>query len=478
MHFDESNDSSTLRGAAASLTAVSEVLSAESSSSQTDESDDSLEEEIVTLPTGNNDDSNSQPMILPPGGLFSILQSILSFPYNMGIKTLGGIYYILSKIFPFLPRLTGLSPASSSSASHSLSRSAKNGIVTSFEKIYGKTGLRFFKGEFPQALDRAKSQFKYLIVVIQGHESDLDCPFNRQVLTDSRVVEFLTSLSEKVILWMGDAATLEGSQVARKLSCARFPCVQLNASTPRSLNSFAVTLKTLTTIYGEKDPIQFITTLKEQIDNHESTRMSLVLDRQEREMERRLRDEQNAAYERSLAIDREREKQAKVQALKKEQEEKIRKADEEKAVLERERLEDEQKALKQEKILNEGTWKLWRASQLGPEPSNKNTTEKLARVSIRLLSGERVIRMFSPGQSIDDIYAFVECYGLLKSNTFVPDLGALPPANYVHKYSFDLASTLPRKILAPNANLKIIDEKSVWPSASLVVEVEEILDEE
>lgn len=469
LHFDDSSNATAHASAPAPAAPAPPRVRAQPSGSLLDELNAVSNEGVVYPPT------HTQPSTyaVQEGGILSFIQSILFYPFTVGYKLLNGLFYFLSTIFPFLPRLTGYYPANRTATRSVQKTDAKttaSRIIRSFEETYGDTGLKFFEGGFTQAFELAKSQFKFLVVIIQSDEHDLTVPFNRQVLTDPRVVELLRR--DDVIVWLGNVQNSEGLQVADSLRCTLFPFAQLIAPFPRSPTSFALVMKTLATIQGETDPMQFISTLEEKMEAHGPTIMSLVLDRQEREFDRRLRDEQNAAYERSLAADREREREA----TRREAEESAKQAREEKEALERERLAQDKKRLEEERLVNEHAWKVWRLSKLGPEFDG--TTERPARISVRMLSGERVVRKFSADQTIEDIYAFVECYDLIKDPATVISEDAEPPVNYTHKYSFELASTLPRKVLQPDSTLRIGDDKCVWPSASLVVELADYDDDE
>lgn len=463
MHFD---------GSGAAL-AESES-SANSNSRAAQHSSESEEDEAV-------DPTTSTPRHVTPngpnqGGMLSILQYVLSLPFAVGGRAISGLYFILAKLFPFLPRLFGYQPANNTgtrSLPRADPRTTAINVIRKFEETYGKTGLKFFQGGFAQAFEQAKAQFKYLVVVLESEDEDLTGPFNRQVLTDERVVEFLSS--EEIIVWLGNVETSEGSQVAQSLHCPSFPFTQLIAPYPRSQNSSTVVMKALASIVGQTDPQLYRSLLEDKVDAHRATRMSLVMDHQEREMERQLRDEQNAAYERSLAADREREKVAREDSIRKEQEAKVQQLEAEKAALEQERLEQEQQALRKERKKNERQWKLWRTGQLNLHLDSESTTEDTARVSIRLLSGHRLIHRFRGTQTLDDIYAFVECQDIL-TNSFITETPKGPPEGYVHEYSFELATTMPRKVLIPDTNTLIKDDTHVWPSASLVVEVEDAED--
>lgn len=419
------------------------------------DSEDVDETELVPVPRRVFDAN-------PPTGL-SILQYIFSLPFTVGYKAVTGLYMLLARLFP---RIFGF-PAAPAGPPPPPARSA----VERFEETYGETGLKLFKGGFSAAFDQARKEFKYLAVVLEGDTAE-DEAFNRQVLTDARVVEFLGQ--QDLLVWLG-SMTDEGRAVAQSLRVRQFPTTVLVAPAPRSRTSFAVSMKALAYITGETDPAQFVDALRAQVEKHHPERMALVLDRQEREAERVLRDEQNAAYERSLAADREREKQAQQESARVEKEALTAQAEAEKAALESERLKQAKAALAQTRH----EWKLWRAGELARQAAaaagGAGATEKTARVSIRLLSGHRLIHNFAASQTLEDIYAYVECYDLL--GTDPEKTPTAPPQGYTHEYGFQLASAMPRRVVPADATA-VSDEKSVWPSGALVVEVDEVSDDE
>ncbi|KAI2285181.1 UBX domain-containing protein 10 [Ophidiomyces ophidiicola] len=71
------------------------------------------------------------------------------------------------------------------------------------------------------------------------------------------------------------------------------------------------------------------------------------------------------------------------------------------------------------------------------------------RISIRLVSGERVIRRFSGNTSLEDLYAFVECYEVFKAESEEAGSSKIQverPHGFEHKYGFRLVSPMPRVV--------------------------------
>lgn len=77
-----------------------------------------------------------------------------------------------------------------------------------------------------------------------------------------------------------------------------------------------------------------------------------------------------------------------------------------------------------------------------PEPSPD--AENVTRVSIRMTSGERIIRRFAPATDMENLYALVECYNTLQSANSLPSEVPSKPDNYSHEYRFRLVSPIPR----------------------------------
>ena len=126
---------------------------------------------------------------------------------------------------------------------------------------------------------------------------------------------------------------------------------------------------------------------------------------------------------------------------------------------ERERRErEEQRARKAE------AWKSWRAGQIRPEPGPE--VKDATRVSIRLVSGERVVRKFAANAALEELYAFVECFDKLKSDG--TDKVAEKPEGYEHVYGFRLVAPMPRVVYDLESGGTVGER--VGRSGSLIVE--------
>ena len=129
------------------------------------------------------------------------------------------------------------------------------------------------------------------------------------------------------------------------------------------------------------------------VANQTSSISRVQRERQERDLARRLRDEQNAAYEASLQADREKAKQ---QSLKKQQEA------EAKALADQKRQEKKSRRQKRQEARD--------AIVLPPEADGSSS---VCRISIRYPNGNRLIRKFATDTPIKTLYDFCEKSGNL-----------------------------------------------------------------
>lgn len=196
-------------------------------------------------------------------------------------------------------------------------------------------------------------------------------------------------------------------------------------------------MSTIARCIGPLSPIDLVAKLAAAMTAHDDKLTQVRLQRQEQTAQRNLRAEQESAYERSLAQDREKTRKRK--------EEEERRAKEEKDALELMRREEQEKQ-------DLESWKRWRAASFPQEPSGAD--KDAIRISIRMPSGERVVRRFSAGAELEELYAFVECFDVLKElegddgSTVLEK--AAEPTGFRHNYSFRLVSPMPRIVYELN----------------------------
>jgi len=279
-------------------------------------------------------------------------------------------------------------------------------------------------------LDNAKRDLKFILVVLLSPSHDENHTWVRDTLLSSQFRTFLESHRDEMILWGGNVRDSEAYQVSSSLQCTKFPFVALVCQTTESGSS---NMTVIMRAAGPTPVSELVAKMGTAMTSHQAQLGAARAQRAEQQASRNLRQEQDSAYERSLAQDRERARQ------RREQQEAAERA-------EREARELAQAAEKKKQNMEQ--WKQWRAQSLPDEPAAD--VKDAIRISIRMATGERVIRKFRADADLEELYAFVECYDIAKgSDGESPEArekGVEEPSNYEHQYRFRLVSPMPRTV--------------------------------
>lgn len=398
--------------------------------------------------------AESQKIWHPP-----LLLAILFTPFNLLTRLVGGSFSLAGYLFSFIPRLiSGGSarrlPSRSRPARKSLSpRDTAARFAREFEEDYGHHDLHFFESGYASAYDLAKKELKFLLVVLTSSEHDDTSNFVRETLLAPEIVNYINDPQNNIILWAGSVQDSEAYQISTALNCTKFPFAALVAHTPQDSST---SMSTIVRIAGLQPPSAFISKLRATITQQAPIVDRVRAQRNEQQATRNLREEQNTAYERSLAQDRERARQR-------------REAEATRARMENEAKAKEEAAEKEAQNLEH--WRQWRAQSLPSEPGPDAT--HVTRVSIRMTSGQRVVRKFTEHADIEELYAFVECYDVLPLGESATRI--FEPNGYEHQYKFRLVSPMPRVVYDIRAG-GTIGEK-IGRSANLIVESVDEADE-
>lgn len=406
-----------------------------------------------------------RPVYQPPW-LFSLLALPLQFGWKFFSVLFRPIYYILS----FLPQ--SLRPRA---VSNSLTRGLRNTngrkmllprdsaarFRREFEEEYGSNALPWFEGGFAQAQDLAKKELKFLLVVLMSPEHDDTTSFARDVLLAPDVSAYLADPDNNIILWGGNVLDSEAYIVSTEYNCTKFPFSILISLTPKEGSTRMGIIKRLA---GSVPAPTYLHELRKAIAKITPDLEGLRAERIAQQTSRHLRHEQDSAYERSLAKDRER-------AQKKREAEQAAKDAEKRAVEAAARAE----ALAGQRAM----WRRWRATTMAPEPPASETD--VVRLALKMPEDSgagRVIRRFSGATTVEELYAFVECYELLQKPADESELdekfSGEGPAGYEHVYKFRLASLMPREVFEPSREKTL--RETIGKTGNLIVE--DVVDDE
>lgn len=374
-----------------------------------------------------------------------MLLTVLLYPLSFLWRLTGSILGLFYMLFPFLPRLRGLNRNTASTPvrrSQNPRDTAARFIRTFEEENTGSPKLPWLEGSYAEALDTAKSQLRFLLVILESDEHDDTAAFNLRTLTSPEVVNLIQE--NNLILWGGSVQESEAYQVSTALNCTKYPFAALIAFAPGATSAQSSQgMSVITRIAGFVEAGTFVRKLQSAINVHDQSLDTVRAQRAAQEESRALVEAQRRAYEDSLRSDRERSQR-------------------EREAAERERREREEAERKQREAeeLEEKReqWRRWRKARLQEEPA-----ANALRISIRTPDEKRIIRKFSKETPMEEVYAFVECLSVDDENA-----GGEEPKNYTHEYGFRLVETFPRKFYTPDD--ATIGE-TLRGSANLIVEL-------
>ncbi|KAI9591464.1 thioredoxin-like protein [Syncephalis fuscata] len=328
-----------------------------------------------------------------------------------------------------------------------------------FESCYGTQHPEFRESSYTQALEDGKRDLKFLLIYLHSEEHDNADKFCRTVLTSTQLCDFVDR--HQFICWAGDIEDQEAFQVSTTLEATAFPFLAIvalhmpGAMSGASVLSSSARMTVVDRLDGIMDVNIIINRLQRVVDRYEGQLEAARAERRQREINRILREEQDAAYQASLRADQEKERRARETRERKE------------------RIERELKEKTQKRLL----YRQYLRAQLPDEPLA--TEENTTRLGIRLPDGHRITRRFRGDERIEHVFAFIDTLDI-DATSLDTSLHTLPPADYKHHYNFILVSPMPRAEYTADAPETAIASISAWwPSANLLVErIEEDTDED
>jgi len=323
-------------------------------------------------------------------------------------------------------------------------------FIQNFAEKYGNVHPEFFRGTLSEALERAKNELRFAMVVLQTDDHDNTVKFNRDTLTSELLITFLRE--NNILTWAGDVKDPEPYQASITLQSTTYPFVAIIvAQIPHGSTGSGPRMIVVDRFEGISSPENMIARLTMSIDRYGPDLQRIRSERAGHEAARQIRAQQDDAYLASLKADQEKERKAHELA-------EARRLAEERARKE----EEARKSL----ALNRENWRRWALTQLPDEP-HPNETE-VAKLSFKLANGERVVRKFRATDTVETAYIFVDTYYL--KNEASSSTVFEPPSNYKHTFDFLLVSPYPRIVHHVDKFKEIKSERGLWPSANLIVE--------
>lgn len=306
-----------------------------------------------------------------PRGLLQWGYFLVAFPFKLILSTLVDIASVFWSFFE---------SASIPSDYDPLANIAE--FVIQYNTEFGTDHVDFYQGSYSQAVSEAKRELKFLVVYL--HQTDnQDCiKFATESMTNPDLIEYLRA---NVIFWACSKNLPEGQKVYNALKARRCPFLGLIV-----YKGSRMTL--VSKIEGPISAPELLVQLAQLMSDNEADLVVARADKEERNMTRTIRQEQDQAYEQSLQADREKAR------LKKEQEEARLNAEK----LEKQRIEDEV-ARENAIIEKRAALRKLLAETAEPNPSNEETVKLL----IKLPNGNRHQRIFRRQDPLSELYKFV-----------------------------------------------------------------------
>ncbi|KAJ8119744.1 hypothetical protein ONZ43_g3372 [Nemania bipapillata] len=202
------------------------------------------------------------------------LLAIIFAPFNFGYRAVSALFRTFVYIFAFLP--PSIRPRAITTSMTTGFRGSKGRRMLmppdtaarfrrEFEEEYGSNALPFHEGGFAQALDLAKRDLKFLLIVLVSPEHDNTESFLRDTLLAPEVVNFINDPANNIVLWGGNVLDSEAYQVAAEYNCTKFPFSCLVCLTPKEGSTRMSIIKRLA---GPLSPTTYLAEIQTAINKY------------------------------------------------------------------------------------------------------------------------------------------------------------------------------------------------------------------
>ena len=301
-------------------------------------------------------------------------------------------------------------------------------------------GVRFVQLSHRDALSVAKTETKLLFLYLHApmhHESEVFCS---QVLASPEVSTFV---NDNFIAWGGSLRDGDAHALAAEVNPSAYPYVALLDSVSHGGGASLVM-----SCEGFIDTDGLIGVFEEALAGQTSVLNDARARHAEADANRRLREEQDAAFAESLARDAARAREAEEQRRKEEEE---RAREEEARRVEAEELRRREDA-ERERVRAIESRRVAKASSLREEP--EEGAEGVSKLAIRLPDGSRAARRFHSSDTIADVYDFVDTLDELD------------------EVEYSLISNFPRRNFPRGDTTSLLDA-GAHPNGALFVQIEQ-----
>ncbi|CAK8563008.1 unnamed protein product [Lathyrus sativus] len=311
-------------------------------------------------------------------------------------------------------------------------------FLDSFEQQYGSKHPFFYACRFVEAMKLAEQDQKFVFVYLHSPDHPFANVFCKETLCSELVIQFL---DVNFVCWGALADRGEGLQMASTLRPSSFPCCAV--ITPAHSGSIMV----LQQLEGPLSPAELVEILQTTLEEQGLAFGGAKAKRDEKiRADRRLREEQDAAYLKALQIDKEKEKLRSLPSK-----ERVQKSVETQNTRSYGKLNinpiNVSKSHNQNKTGNEPTGE---KKDKGIAGRGKDT--QVAQILIRFPNGERREHSFLCADKIQTIFSYVDSLGLSGLR------------------NYRLVSNFPKRVYGVDQMRMTLKDAGLYPKASLFLE--------
>jgi FAS-associated factor 2 len=318
-------------------------------------------------------------------------------------------------------------------------RAAAAEFIQSFSAAYGERTPRWQINGWELAAQKAQREGLFLFVYLHSHRHEDSDRFCRDTLCSPAFVDYVNST---FVSWGGDVRSPEASRLASSLQVCKYPyCALLAFSGART--------RLLTYTEGMVRPEALAESLQSTLVEHEGILWEERLIQEQRDQDRRLREEQDAEYQRSLEADRLKQQQ---RQQKEEEERRAQMLKEKEERIQREMQEEiERRKREDEEFI--ATRREEKRSLLRDEPNAD--ADAVCVIRVRFPTGETNQRRFKMSDEFRCVVDWVES---LEGNAFL---------------KFSLATTYPRQVVGQDEYSSTLETLRFATQTALAIQPED-----
>eukprot|EP00092_Neocalanus_flemingeri_P023036 GFUD01024970.1.p1 GENE.GFUD01024970.1~~GFUD01024970.1.p1 ORF type:complete len:449 (+),score=165.34 GFUD01024970.1:71-1417(+) len=335
-------------------------------------------------PDNNQDDIHDipAPAVAPVHPVWSLPRTSLGWVLYMVSLPARLFAGGMGAVWAFVTSLVGLPPRPTSQVADP--RGDVAAFCREWEETFGTEHPTFNRGSYSQVLEEAKRELKFLLVYLHCEDHQDTGRFCREVLSNPLVMDQVAA--SNIIFWGCSVSRPEGYRVSQALRENTYPFMAM-----------IVLRQNRMVVVGRREGMvqadAMVQWIQDTVTDYEAFIVAARAERDERNLDREIRSEQEAAFADTLRRDQEREQRVR------EKEEVDRKEEEERERLRREELDRKDQIVR---------LKVELAGEIPEEPELGG--EDTVRVVIKLPGGQRLERRFLLSHSLKHIYYFVFCH--------------------------------------------------------------------